>query len=94
MPDRIVDFVRGRWSSVPPQDPGVYLLRVPGSKPWAHYCDEAALAPCSDAERARGGREYFYLEGDFDGRPTRWDDPRVAQIALSNGWRESRSLGM
>lgn len=86
----MLDFVRGRWSSAAPGQPGTYMVRVPGSQPWVAYCDGDALAG-SESDANKAPREYFYLEGDTDGQPTRWDDRRVAQIAEANGWRDRRS---
>jgi hypothetical protein len=84
------DYIRGRWLTVQPQRAGVYLVRIPGTRPWVAYCDHESLAS-GELNASKAAREYFHLEGDADGHPTRWDDPRVVQLAEASGWREQRS---
>lgn len=84
------DFLRGRWSTVPPARDGVYCARVShDAAPHVRYFDPSGASPF------RAGAttwEWFYLSGDADGAPTRWDDERVAREAIANGWRQPPAL--
>ena len=86
---KLLDCVRGTWSASKPSHSGVYLVRQGGDDvPWVLYWDVDARSPFGTAP-AVTGREFFHLEGDKDGEPTRWDDPKVSAIARRNGWREA-----
>ena len=83
----MLDFLRGRWSKARPARDGVYCVRlVRDGKPhsWVTHFDPAPHSTFTATDEL----EFFHLEGDVDGAPTRWDDERVAREARSNGWRE------
>ena len=86
---KLLDYVRGDRSASKPSHSGVYLVRQSGGDmPWVLYWEVDAWSPFGTAATL-AGREFFHLEGDKDGEPTRWDDPRVAATARRNGWREA-----
>lgn len=79
--------VRGRWSSTRPSRDGVYLVRAPlngALHSWVAFIDPGPQSTFTAADAI----EYFHLEGDIDGAPTRWDDERVGDLARANGWRD------
>jgi hypothetical protein len=84
---KISDYVPGRWSATPPTRAGVYLMRLADKHSWVAFWNPHAWNPSVVASAATTAIEFFYLRGDRDGEPTRWDDERVAQIAARNGWR-------
>jgi hypothetical protein len=72
----LLSFLPGRWSSTPPAKSGVYFMRLgvnedPQVRPW----DLDAWSP-SEVSTSTSW-EFFYLDGDADGAPSRADDPRV-----------------
>jgi hypothetical protein len=80
-------YVRGRWSSTRPTREGVYLVRAPvkgALHSWVAFIDPGPQSTFTAADSI----EYFHLEDDVEGAPTRWDDDRVASEARTNGWRE------
>jgi len=85
---KLYDFIAGNWSASKPTRAGVYLVRQGSDAPWVTYWDVDSASPFGTRADA-GIREFFHLEGDQDGAPTRWDDPRVPGIARKNGWREA-----
>ena len=60
-----------------------------GGAPWVAYWSADAPNPFGPAHSDAPRREFFHLEEDVDGQPTRWDDPRVAELAKAGGWREA-----
>jgi hypothetical protein len=85
-PPKLSDYVPGLWSTVPPERAGVYLMRGADRHSWVAFWGENAWSPSAVA-RPTQQVEFFHLDGDVEGRPTRWDDERVEQIARGNGWR-------
>jgi len=92
--DLIVDYLSGRWSFATPAQRGVYFMRQPGDgRAWVSYWDPAEFVPFQGAPASTpSGREFFHLDEDANGQPTRWDDPRVAELARANEWREPPNL--
>jgi hypothetical protein len=81
----LVDYIRGHWSASAPAREGIYLVREPGgARSWVAYWTPDSSAPFGSARR-----EFFHLEDDEDGQPTRWDDDRIATLAKAGGWRET-----
>jgi hypothetical protein len=62
-------------------------MREPGSaRSWVAYWTPDPVSSFGSAHR-----EFFHLQGDADGQPTRWDDPQVVTEAKKTGWRDQTS---
>jgi len=72
----IYDHVRGYWSLSLPAHEGMYLMRVPNERgrPWVSYWEPDPSSPFGTPSAERQRREFFHVDGDAEGRPTRWDD--------------------
>lgn len=78
-------FLRGRWSTTPPAHEGVYCARFThDAEPHVRYFEPSSASPFRAGSTTW---EWFYLAGDADGAPTRWDDERVEREAVAAGWR-------
>jgi hypothetical protein len=83
---KLLSFLSGRWSSTPPEQSGVYFMRLgagrdPQVRPW----DLDPWSPSTGAKQSIAW-EFFYIDSDVDGAPSRADDVRVHELARKNGW--------
>lgn len=88
----ILAHLAGRWSDAPPREAGVYFARTTNERasPQVRCWDPCAWTQGAAREGdVRTSWEFFYLEGDVLGRPSRADDPLTIARAKADGWRPS-----
>ena len=63
-------------------------MRVPNERagPWVSYWEPDPSSPFGTPSAAQQRPEFFHLDSDAEGQPTRWHDARVGELARANGW--------